>query len=112
METKYEVRGGILIVYLSGELDQHLVDKLREQMDRYLLLGHMEHVVFDFTDVDFMDSSGVGMVIGRYRQVQRMGGAVYILHANQAINRILKMSGILKIVKVKESLEEILNELN
>ena len=108
METSFEIRGSFLIIYLSGELDHHLADLIRMQCDTYLEGTRIKNVVFDFTHTTFMDSSGIGIIMGRYKQVMRLGGNVYIIHTNAAIDRIIQMSGLHKIVKNDKDLENVL----
>ena len=67
-------------------------------MDEFILAGKVNHVVFDFVDTEFMDSSGIGIIAGRYKKVQYIGGQVYILNAGKQVNRILLLSGIQKYV--------------
>lgn len=67
-----------------------------------LLDSEVSHVVFDFSDTKFMDSSGIGVLVGRYRKISCFGGKVYVIHADSRILRILRMSGLEKIVEIME----------
>lgn len=60
----------------------------------------MQHVVFDFEDTRFMDSSGIGIIMGRYRKIACFGGKVYAIHADRQIQRILEVSGMNRVVEV------------
>lgn len=111
METEYEIINQCLIVHLSGELDQHLVDQLRVQMDQSISTQNIKHLIFDFANITFMDSSGIGMVIGRYKQINRMGGQVFIVAATANLQRILNISGLLKIINQRDTIDQALKEL-
>ena len=65
------------------------------------------HIVFDFSDTKFMDSSGIGVLAGRYRKISCFGGKVYVIHANRRIRKILEMSGIGDIVEMIDQEEKI-----
>ena len=65
-----------------------------------MLDNSVSHIVFDFSDTKFMDSSGIGVLAGRYRKISCFGGKVYVIHANRRIRKILEMSGIGDIVEM------------
>ena len=70
----YEIQGDSLIIYIKDELDHHAVTYLRETSDRLIEAGNVKNIVFDFNDVSFMDSSGIGLIMGRYKKVMFIGG--------------------------------------
>ncbi len=89
-----------LIAKVSGELDHHLAGKIRDEADARIVKGSIRKLIFDFTDLNFMDSSGIGLVIGRYKLVKSRGGKVNIISCNPCVNKILHMSGIMRIIDV------------
>ena len=93
----------LLYAYLAGEIDHDAAQNLRIQLDDALLTRTPRTLVLDFGGVGFMDSSGIGIIMGRYRKISCFGGKVYCLHADRQIQRILRMSGLNKIVEVLES---------
>ena len=93
----------VLYAYLAGEIDHDAAQNLRIQLDDALLNRTPRTLVLDFGGVGFMDSSGIGIIMGRYRKISCFGGKVYCLHADRQIQRILRMSGLNKIVEVLES---------
>ena len=105
METSFEIRRNFLIIHLQGELDHHMAELIRLQSDTYLEGTRIKHVIFDFQGTSFMDSSGIGVIMGRYKQVTRMGGSVYVVHANSAIKRIILLSGLHKLLKQCDDVE-------
>ena len=105
METSFEIRRNYLIIHLKGELDHHLAELVRLESDTYLEGTRIKHVIFDFKDATFMDSSGIGVIMGRYKQVARMGGNVFVVHANSVIERIIKLSGLHKLIRQCNDIE-------
>lgn len=96
----FEIIDNCLMVKLPREVDHHLAAYISENADRYIMNDKVEHVVFDFEDTRFMDSSGIGIIMGRYKKISCFGGRVYAIHADRQIMRILNVSGITKIVEV------------
>ncbi len=91
-----------MIIYLSGEIDHHSARSIREGVDK-LLVSHMpKTLVLDLSGVDFMDSSGLGLVLGRYKKICELGGKMYLTGADDRTKRILKMAGVDKIIKTIE----------
>ena len=79
---------------MSGEIDHHSADRIRGDIDDELQLYDVKNLVFDFSDVTFMDSSGIGVVLGRYKKIRAMGGTVAIRGAGSLVRQILEMSGV------------------
>lgn len=94
MEENFAVVDNCLLVKVPNELDHHQAAGLRQLADRYLMDERVENLVFDFGETTFMDSSGIGMIAGRYKKVACFGGKVMILHANERIKRIIALSGL------------------
>ena len=101
MATEYQVEDRTLYIRLDGELDHHLAKKVRKQCEIILKSYPIRDIEFDFSKSGFMDSSGVGVILGRYRQVQPMGGNVFLSHMNESVKRIAYMAGLHQIMKEK-----------
>lgn len=99
-----------LIVTVSGELDHHIAAKLRTKIDS-MLGGEVKNIIFDFSELVFMDSSGVGMIMGRYKAVQKAGGSVIVAAARPQVERILKISGLMNIVRVEKSVGQAIKKI-
>ena len=99
----FQIIDNCLMIRLPEEIDHHGAGVICEQADRLLVKKEVNHVVFDFEQTRFMDSSDIGIIMGRYRKISCFGGKVYCLHADRQIQRILRMSGLNKIVEVLES---------
>jgi stage II sporulation protein AA (anti-sigma F factor antagonist) len=98
----FEIIDNCLMIRLPAEVDHHMASYISENADKYILDEKVEHVVFDFGDTRFMDSSGIGIIMGRYRKISCFGGKVYAIHADRQITRILNISGLAKIVDILE----------
>lgn len=99
----YMVSKDVLIISLNAELDHHLADEMREVIDEIIDTRGVRNIIFDFTKIGFMDSAGIGLIMGRYKKIRDIG-KITVVGANESIRRILLISGLHKIVNVCESL--------
>ena len=106
----YEIQGDSLFIYFKDELDHHAVTYLRETSDRLIEAGNVKNIVFDFKDVSFMDSSGIGLIMGRYKKVMFIGGKAAVTNVGNAVDRIFKISGLYKIIEKYDTIQEALYE--
>lgn len=100
----------MLVVRIYGDLDHCKADSVRKTINRELERRGVINIAFDFSNVTFMDSSGIGVIMGRYKTVSALGGKAIIYGASGSIQRIIEMSGIDKIVTVSDNLENGLKE--
>ena len=98
MATSYKMQGNTLWVQLEGGLEHHLAQQVKKKCQMMMVSNPVENIGFDFLKTDFMDSSGVGMIIGRYQEVQAIGGRVFMKNVNRNIDRIMTISGLYKII--------------
>ena len=96
---KFEVNGTTMIIHLKEDLDHHNAVYIREMADCFVDKYPIDNIVFDFSGVEFMDSSGIGVIMGRYKQMSYVGGSVYVYGIGKNVDRIFKMSGLYKLVK-------------
>ena len=94
----YEAKGQVLVIHLPKELDHHNCRNLRYETDLLLSENYITRMVFDFSRTVFMDSSGIGILLNRYKQMQRSGGSVAIYGVGVQINRILNLGGIWNLI--------------
>lgn len=99
MDIKIYLQNGILFAKLTGELDHHSSEDVRQAVDASFERSNCKYVVFDFSGVTFMDSSGIGVIIGRYKNAEKRGGQLAVTGMNGVMQRIFKISGLEKIVK-------------
>lgn len=83
-----------LTVWLSGELDHHAAHSMREQVDAAVLRCNATLLRLDFSGVGFMDSSGIGLIMGRYRLMQSRGGRLLVVGVNDRLLRVMKLAGL------------------
>ena len=74
---RYQVQENCLTIYLPREVDHHNADEIRKEADAVISRNHIRYVIFDFDRTDFMDSSGIGIIMGRYKTVSLIGGGTY-----------------------------------
>ena len=98
-----------LVVALKGEIDHHTCVEIREVVEREYQRNRARDLLFDFENVNFMDSSGVGMLMGRYRSVAIGGGTIGLYNVSKEVEHILKISGIYKLMKAYENQEDALS---
>lgn len=98
----FKVIDNYLMVKLPEEIDHYQSAYISERADRYILKEQVDNIVFDFEDTRFMDSSGIGIIMGRYKKISCFGGKVFAIHADRQIKRILYISGLHKIMEIME----------
>ena len=103
---EYQIEENSLTIFLPAELDHWNAEQVRKKADMLIAHNHIKYVIFDFADTNFMDSSGIGVIMGRYKLVYLVGGEVWAVHANERIRKILKMSGVTKIIQMFEEEKE------
>lgn len=99
---KYEVQENCLTIYLPQDVDHHNAEEIRREADHLIEKNHIRYVIFDFADTGFMDSSGIGVIMGRYKRIYMLGGEVWAVHTSERMKKILAMSGVTKIMQILE----------
>ncbi len=103
MPVTFKNRNGTLTAFIKGEIDHHTVPEIRDAIDdAFVSVENIEVLVLDFYDVTFMDSSGVGLVMGRYRLVSGQGKKLKVNNLSKRDYTIMKMSGIEKLAEIKQ----------
>ena len=102
MESKFYEKDKLLVFKITDEIDDHSVQMIRRKADYEIERYIPRKVIFDFDKVSFMDSAGIGLILGRYKNISILGGKLEIINAKEPVNKILKMSGISKLVEIKE----------
>ena len=100
-----------VLIKINTELDHHAAEEIRKKADEKIKTSNAVNIIFDFTNVDFMDSSGIGVIIGRYKLCKVLGGKVIIYGICESIERIIKMSGIDKLVEICNTQAEAISKL-
>ncbi|TVY11549.1 anti-sigma F factor antagonist [Paenibacillus cremeus] len=92
-----------LIVRLHGELDHHTAETVKTRMEEAILRGNSSHVILSLKALTFMDSSGLGVILGRYKQITAKGGKMVVCDVNPAVYRLFEMSGLFKILTIQDN---------
>lgn len=108
MYLKFDKKEQALIINLIGELDHHSAEEVRVKIDDRIERDNIKKVILDFNGVTFMDSSGIGVVIGRFKKLHNRQGIVCVVDVNKTVNKVFELSGMYKIIKSYSSVDEAL----
>ena len=100
--VRFEKENNRLTAFLCGELDHHTAGMLRLQIDHMISLQRPKELILDFSAVPFMDSSGIGLILGRHRKMTEIGGSVFLQQMSPRIAQMVALSGIEKTIGQKE----------
>lgn len=96
-----EFSGGLLAVRILGEIDHHSALGLRQGIDALIVENRPSRLIIDLSRVDFMDSSGLGLILGRYAEIKKLGGDMVVLNPGKNIMKILKLAGADRMIKIE-----------
>lgn len=103
MVSEFDETDSCLYIQITEEIDHHTTEKIRRKMDNEITRFMPRKVVFDFSKVSFMDSAGIGLLIGRYKLAKMLGGITEIKNTSKSIEKVLEMSGITKIIPLTKN---------
>jgi stage II sporulation protein AA (anti-sigma F factor antagonist) len=106
-----EIKHDVLCIRLNGELDHHTAEELREQASSAIERKNIRHIILNLEQLSFMDSSGLGVILGRYKQIKQVHGEVVVCAISPAIHRLFDMSGLFKIMRLEPTEEFALERL-
>ena len=101
MNIKYDEVDKLLTCQITEEIDHHTTEKIRRILDDEIERYIPKRMVFDFDKVSFMDSAGIGTILGRYKMMRMLGGSMEMINVNSNVRKIFEMSGIPKIIQIK-----------
>lgn len=99
MEITYNFGGGVLTVKLKGELDEHTAPSVRKNLDELIDGFAFSVFVIDFSNVTFMDSTGIGVILGRYKLLKKIGANFACKNANKQVDKVMEASGLYGIIQ-------------
>ena len=102
MNSKYLQEDKLLLLEITEEIDHHTTENIRRKADNEITRYMPRKVIFDFNNVTFMDSAGIGMVLGRYKMMKMLGGSLEMINVSPMLKKIFEMSGITKICPIME----------
>lgn len=103
LNIEYEPKEKELLLEITEEIDHHAVETIRRKADYEITRYMPRKVIFDFRYVTFMDSAGIGMVLGRYKMMKMLGGCLEMRNVSPMLKKIFEMSGLTKICPIKEA---------
>lgn len=103
LQIEFEQHKKALIVRLKGELDHHTAEQVKARMEQAIESGGCHNIILSLKHLSFMDSSGLGVILGRYKQLSAKGGRLVVCDINQAVQRLFQMSGLFKILTIEEN---------
>ena len=102
MSVNFEVNGEVVVAYLCGDIDHHTAKPMREEIDAAAEKNMPSLLVLDFKDVTFMDSSGIGLVMGRYKLLSPRGCEIAITNPSPQIYKVMNLAGIGRLAKIEK----------
>ena len=102
MESKFYEKDKLLVFKMTDEIDDHNVQKIRGKVDYEIERYMPKRIVFDFDNVSFMDSAGIGLMIGRYKFATMIGAKLEMTNVQGSVKKIFEMSGILRLIPIIE----------
>lgn len=106
MKLHYDIDSSCLTAVLDGEIDHHIAGMVRMEVDTAIYAHSPRTLVLDFGNVTFMDSSGIGLIMGRYKILQPLGGSIILLRPAPHIGRILRLAGMERLAEIRQELGE------
>ena len=110
MKCRINFSENMLTAYLEGEIDHHSVKPVREEIDNTIDRLQPKALALDFSGVTFMDSSGIGLVMGRYKTINELDGELAITNTSPGIGKVMRLAGMERLAKI--GMEELANETN
>lgn len=104
MAVEINVTGEVVTAYISGELDHHSARFIREEIDSAVEFNMPTLLILNFEGVSFMDSSGIGLVMGRYRNLSKTGAQLHITGASPQIYKVFKLAGIERLARLEDTI--------
>ncbi len=102
MSVRIDVTGEVVTAYLQGELDHHNAREMRETIDAAVNRNLPTLVILDFSDISFMDSSGIGLVMGRYALAKKCGAALHISGASEQLYKVMRLAGLERLARLEK----------
>lgn len=111
LSINMETKGDVLCIRLSGELDHHTAEELKERATIAIEKHNVKHILLNLEKLSFMDSSGLGVILGRYKQIKQQKGEMVVCAISPAVKRLFEMSGLFKIIQQETSENNALQRL-
>ena len=103
MNIKYKKEDKTLLMEITEDIDHHFAENIRREADNEIIRYMPRKVIFDFSNVSFMDSAGIGMIIGRYKMMKMLGGTLEMTNVKKSVKKIFEISGITRIIPISDT---------
>jgi len=104
LKVTYNEKDKLLLMQITEEIDHHTSEKIRTRADFEIQKHIPKKLVMDFEKVSFMDSAGIGMILGRYKMMNMFGGTMNMINVAPSVKKVFEMSGITKIIPIIEEI--------
>jgi stage II sporulation protein AA (anti-sigma F factor antagonist) len=111
LQIELESNRTTLIVRLKGELDHHTAEVVKAKLEQAIIQDQLTHIILSLKDLNFMDSSGLGVILGRYKQITAKGGKMVVCDISPAVHRLFEMSGLFKILAIHDTERQAISSL-
>lgn len=111
MDISFTKKDDVLIISLIGELDHHSAEYVRSKIDDKIDRDQIKNIILNFSNVSFMDSSGIGVIMGRYKKIKEREGSIVISGINSNIDKMFKVGGLYSILPKYDTMEEALKSI-
>lgn len=108
--TELKTVGGVTLALLSGDLDHHTARLMRSEIDREISERRPNRLIIDFSAVTFMDSSGIGLIMGRYKLMSEQGGEIIVARPPAYIKKVLRLAGVDRLAPIADTIEGLMPE--
>jgi len=102
LNVKYSIKEKLLLVEMTEEIDHHTTEEIRRKVENEITRHMPRKIIFDFNKVGFMDSAGIGMIVGRYKTMKMIGGEIELKNVKPSVQKIFEMSGINQIIQIND----------
>lgn len=111
MNIDFKIEEGTLIIMIDGELDHHNSVDVREKADEIFDREKCKNIIFDLNGMKFMDSSAIGVIMGRYKRTKNVRGKTAIVNTSPQLQKIIDISGLCKIINIYTNIQDALQEI-
>ncbi len=107
MPVRLNLKDNYVTAYLSGEIDHHTAKKIRDEIDSSVEINRPSTLILDFSEVGFMDSSGIGLVMGRFKVMQNVGGKVIVQNPSSHIKKVMRLAGLDRLANIQDNVKSV-----
>ena len=111
MKISTDIEGNFLLVRIKGDLDMHTVPEFKKKITTIMNQKGIDNLILNLKSVNFIDSTGLGAILGRYRELTSNNGELILIGLTSPVKRIFQLSGVLELISVYESEDDIIEEL-